>query len=115
MLVGDVRAYPIHAFVVDGKCAVAVLPIKVAEGFVLGFHPFGRMRFDFFQQFHEGYFLGQHAQDVDVVCVPADFDGLALQFFANASKVAVEFLLIGRQNKRLAVLGAEDEVYVVFD
>ena len=115
MLVGNVADDDIHLFGVDGECSVAILPVEVFQGIILGLDPLGGIGFDLFYQIHERDFFGQQAQDVDVVGVAANDDGLAAQLVADAPQVAVQLLLIGRVDQVLAVLRAEDDVDVVFD
>ena len=52
--------------------SVAILPVKVAEARIQCFNKFGRIFFDNFQNFGCCKFLGEIAQDVNVVPNAAD-------------------------------------------
>jgi len=66
-LVGDILDNALNLARIHGKRAEAVLPLEIGIGRTFGFHPFRRMRFQFFQQFHQSHLLGQHTQDMNVV------------------------------------------------
>ena len=51
---------------------IAILPVKVAEARIQCFSKFGRIFFDNFQNFGRWKFLGEIAQDVNVVPNAAD-------------------------------------------
>jgi hypothetical protein len=51
---------------------------------------------------------------MDMIMVSPDLDGRAFHFFTNTAEIAVQFIFNVFADKRLSVLGAEDDVDIIF-
>jgi hypothetical protein len=87
------------------------LPIETAEGRGFGLEPFGGAGFELLDQFGDGDFSRELAEDVDVVFDAVDGERGTVERFEDGDEIGVEFAAEGFVFEGgLAVFGTEDDV-----
>jgi hypothetical protein len=66
----------VHIFWANRETSVPALPIEIGEGFALRLDPFGRTRFDLFDDLRQGQVPRKPKYGMDVVACTPDLEGL---------------------------------------
>jgi hypothetical protein len=113
LLIGDVETQGPDMSRADGKRSVAVLPMKIRQLAVFGFDPLRGLPFELAQQFRNGTFPREPAENVNVVVRAAHREGRGIQVSASAAQVAMKLVAKGFILKIFfAAFGGEDDVKI---
>lgn len=109
----DIALYTRHVGFAHGKRAVPVLPMERAERLALSLHPLGRTFLDRLDDLAQGLVPRQHKERVNMIAVPAYYDGWTLPIAKDPRLIREQFRANGDGKIRLAILRAVNEVYEI--
>jgi hypothetical protein len=95
---------------IDREDTITILPIEISILWSLSFNPFGRVPFDFLNEFHLTNFPRQGAENMDMITISSYLYRITFKSFTSPTQISPKFLLDSIVNEWLAIFGGKGYV-----